>query len=93
MEWISVEERLPGEDENDVCTKSLVVIRTLGGILPDGYYEYIEVATFMSACEPDSDDHWPGNTAYWEFVSNEQNIPFEVTHWQPLPKLPKKNNE
>ena len=50
MKWISVEDRLPGEDENSICSKFLVVIRTCGGALPKGYYEYIELATFMSAC-------------------------------------------
>ena len=87
MDWISVKERLP-EVSMSFCDKCLVVIRTHGGILPKGYYECIEFATFRSACEPDSDDHWPGNTAYWEFDGNEQNIPFEVTDWMPLPKLP-----
>ena len=87
-EWISVEDRLP-KDEMSFCTKYLVVIRTHGGALPKGYYEHIELATFMSACEPDPELFHEGNTAYWEFDGNEQSIPFEVTHWMPLPEPPK----
>ena len=93
MKWISVEDRLPGEDENSICSKFLVVIRTCGGALPKGYYEYIELATFMSACEPEARVCWEGNTAYWEFDGNEQNQPFEVTHWMPLPELPKEEEK
>jgi len=89
MKWISIKDRLPRDDECDICTKLLVVIRTIGGPLPEGYYELIELATFRPACEPNSDDYWPGNTAYWEFDGNEQSTPFDVTHWMPLPKLPK----
>ncbi len=86
--WINVKDQLP-KDEMSFCIKYLVVIRTHGGALPEGYYEYIELASFMSACEPDSKLVHGGNTAYWEFDGNEQGIPFEVTHWMPLPRLPK----
>ena len=86
--WISTTDRLP-KDEMSFCTKYLVVVRTHGGILPKGYYECIELASFMVACEPDPVILYEGHTAYWEFDGNEQNIPFEVTHWMPLPELPK----
>lgn len=86
--WISVKDRLP-KDEMSFCTKYLVIIRTHGGILPKGYYESIEFATFMPASEPDPKLFHPGNTAYWEFDGNEQNIPFHVTHWMIEPKFPK----
>ncbi len=92
-EWISIKDRLP-EDEMSFCTRYLVAIRTHGGILPKGYFESIEFASFVPARKPSvkpiDDD---GNTAYWEFDGNEQNIPFEVTHWMPLPKLPEVKDE
>ena len=77
--WISVKDRLP-EDELSFCTRYLVTIRTHGGTLPKGYYEFIEMATFVEVCDPDSKDHWPGNTAYWEFCGNEQDMLFNMIY-------------
>ncbi len=86
MNWIPVSERLP-EEKNKYGDSYLVVVKTHGGLLPEACYRHIDMATFMPAMP--ADEHWPGNTCYWEFNGNEQSIPFEVTHWMPLPELPK----
>lgn len=85
--WIPCSDRLPEEKDSGPCNIFLVVTRTHGGILPEGYYQHVTIATFMSANK--ADEHWPGNTGYWEFDGNEQSIPFEVTHWMPMPEEPK----
>lgn len=83
-EWISVKDRLP--EESSIVDIFLVVVKTHGGALPDGCYRHVELASFMEASK--SDKHFPGNTAYWELDMSPQAIPFEVTHWMPVPGLP-----
>ena len=86
VEWISVKDRLP--EDKSYWDPYLVIVQTHGGLLPDGCYRHIDLATFMPAGEPNEKEFDQGNTAYWEFDGREQNIPFFVSHWMPLPKLP-----
>jgi len=87
-EWISVRERLPEESQGYSCCDFLVVVKTHGGILPNGYIS-VHKAQFMPARPKDDEAFWPGNTAYWEIFEAEMTTPFEVTHWMPLPEPPK----
>lgn len=81
--WISVKERLPKEK----WEQYLVVCKTKGGY--DGSFVSIEMAEFYPDQEPNKD--WgmeKATTHYWTIIGD-MNIPFDVTHWMPLPKLPK----
>lgn len=82
--WTSVRDGVP-EDRGGYKVY-LVVMKTAGGPLPEGYYRSIEKASYFPA-DP-GDDNWPGNTAYWEIEDEKQGIPFEVTHWMEYPELP-----
>jgi hypothetical protein len=87
--WISVKERLPTEEEN-TCPLAvfLVVCRTHGGY--NGAYQSVHRAAFYPDMEADADvpDDKP-TTHYWEIEGADMTIPFEVTHWRPLPNPPK----
>lgn len=90
MEWISVKDRLPNEEE-DV----LVLVRNIEhygrhkekrNIYRDVYVGWIV------------DDEWA--TVYchgFQYLNKEsekyQNEEYEVTHWMPLPKLPNLKRE
>lgn len=83
--WISVNDRLP---QGSRCWEQfLVVCKTKGGY--DGGYETIEQAKFTPDMPPDKmyDADKP-TTHYWTIIG-EMNIPFDVTHWMPMPRLPK----
>ena len=88
-EWISVNERMPtkGYPENEY----LVVVKTHGGILPEGCFRIIAMASYMLPNNPSEEYGWleSGNTGYWEMnYADGQTVPFEITHWMELPELP-----
>jgi hypothetical protein len=87
-EWISVKDRLPTEEDSKPWATFLVVCRTHGGY--DGAYVSVQKASFY----PDrpAGESYPEEKAtdhYWEvdFGCGDR-IPFDVTHWMPLPEPP-----
>ena len=84
--WIDVKERLP--DEGYPYDYFLVVMQTFGGILPNGCYRHIGIASYMLPEEPGEATWDTGNTGYWEEVQNAPEQPYTITHWMPLPDLP-----
>jgi hypothetical protein len=86
--WISVKDRLPTEEEN-TCPLPvfLVVCRTNGGY--NGAYRSVHKAAFYPdmKADPDIPDDKP-TEHYWEIEWEGMSIPFDVTHWRPLPKPP-----
>lgn len=83
--WISVKDRLPEENECDCSLECLVVCRTFGGY--EGSYVSIEKAIFFK--DIPADECLGYYNHYWQITSGDMIIPFEVTHWQPLPEIPK----
>jgi hypothetical protein len=86
MEWISVEDRLPSEEEIGIFTQFLVVCKTFGGY--DGFFQHVEKAEFYPY-EPANEYCSMPRSAYWELIDSPSHIPFQVTHWMPLPEAPK----
>ena len=86
MNWISIDDKLP--DEGYPLNYFLVVIQTLGGILPKGCYRWIGIASYMLPCEQGENKWDTGNTGYWEDVTRAPEQPFKITHWMPLPGFP-----
>jgi len=82
-EWINVEERLP---ESFYPDQVLVYIMTMAG------WGFVKFASWMPPDDGNTElagmklDPRPG---YWELEGNPEEIPFKVTHWMPLPELPK----
>lgn len=90
MEWISVKERLPDEEE-DV----LVLVRYIEHYGKHKEKRNISRVVFVGWRV---DDEWA--TVYchgFQYLETEsKNFPdeeLEVTHWMPLPKLPNKESE
>jgi hypothetical protein len=78
MIWIPVTERLPETPEDDCWITVLVVLKTFGH---KHTWHYVKIADYSS------DDNW------WlidgRLVTRQGEIDGEVTHWMPLPKLPR----
>jgi len=94
-EWISADERLPAEtgDKEDYFKEYLVVCRTKGGVLPEGYFQSVHKAQYHFPAEPEQDlidmgitDH--GYTGYWELLDGfTMDIPFDVVYYMEIPKV------
>ena len=84
--WINVKDRLP---EDDYLKEYLVMCKTEGGVLPEGCYKFIKIASYLPPYPKDK--HILGNTGYWEVCDYDCSIPFTITHWMPLPEPPKED--
>ena len=91
MNWISVDDKLP--NEGYPLSLFLVVMQTLGGVLPEGCYRQIGIASYMLPYEQGEDEWDKGNTGYWEEVQNAPDQPYIITHWMPLPGFPGEEKE
>jgi len=83
--WRDASKELPKKVEG--WETYLVVCKTKGGY--DGGYQTIELAEFYPD-QPANKD-WgleKPATAHWNILG-EMSMPFDVTHWMPLPRLPK----
>lgn len=80
QEWISVDDRLPDETGRYLAVKKRIAPDTLGGNRTD-----IVIIRFFE----DSGFKIPIHIPDW---INEE-IKEEVTHWMPLPELPKGDND
>ena len=83
QEWISVDDRLP---END--GSYLVTINSFGG------RKYIDVRWFAKDGESVDEYELAGQENVWYYYDSEWGyISIDsVTHWMPLPQLPKEND-
>lgn len=94
-EWISVYERLPVETkiEDDYFKEYLVVCRTKGGVLPEGYFQSIHKAQYNFPMEPDPDlikigVNDQGYTGYWKLTDEiGMDTPFDVVAWMEIPEV------
>ena len=80
QEWISVDDRLPEKDG-----AYLTVINCFG------YHSYIDVHSFAKDGESVDEYNLAGEKDVWYFYDSEYGyVPSDsVTHWMPLPALPK----
>jgi len=94
-EWISVYERLPvfTNDKDAYSKEYLVVCRTKGGMLPEGYFQSTHKAQYHFPLEPDEQllrmgikDR--GYTGYWELIDGAtMDVPFDVVAWMEIPEV------
>lgn len=93
-EWINVNDRLPNkEKDNDYYKEYLVVCRTKGGVLPEGYFQSVHKARYHFPFEPDKELTGMGfidmgYTAYWELLEDiGMDMPFDVVYWMEISEV------
>ena len=77
MDWISVDNSMPGDEY------------VLAGGIHEGAWVCF-VATWGPVVEPDSEEQVG---VYWVTDENGCSIATEITHWQPLPEPPIRRNK
>jgi hypothetical protein len=80
-EWISVKQQLPG----DALAQYLVYIKQQAG------WNDTLIASWYPEV-PETEEHgyyYAGHLAYWDIEGSGLTLPFEITHWMPLPNPPK----